>query len=767
MNRIQSSLDNLGQGLNGTEGRQPVPFDIFLQYLAEDPGAVIRNVFQTFHDMVRHYVGEGTDEYPDDPESINYVCYDCGPLFVEGADRPFFADRLFANRLINHVESMRRGSQQNKIYIFEGPHGSGKSTFLNNLLHRFEAYANSEAGRRYETVWRLDRDLMGVPGEQSKLAIFEKLFEMQDNGDPERLETLRGQPHLQPESDTIDVPCPSHDHPLLVIPKEQRRQFLDELLENDEFKWKLFTEKEYEWVFKQNTCTICTSIFQALAEKLGNPHRVFGLVHARPYLFNRRLGTGVSVFNPGDRPLKQTVLSNDMLQQQIDSIFRDSNQVAYMYSRYAKTNNGIYALMDIKSNNTERMMELHNIISEGVHKVEDIEENVDSLLLGLMNPEDRENIKDVPSFSDRIEFISIPYILDINTEVEIYRNVFGRHIDDSFLPRVLHNFARVVISTRMNIRSEGMREWIREPKKYSQFCDENLQLLKMEIYTGHIPPWLSEEDRKGLTYKRRKRIIGESEIEGWEGFSGRDSIKIFNDFFLSYVREDKLITMKDLCQFFTKKRKDHDDPIPDGFLDSLLLNYNFTVLQEVKEGLYYYNREKISRDIQNYLFAVNFENGASPTCTYTGDRLDITDGFLEDIETKLLSPEASKGDQLNFRQDTQQVYATRTLTQEIMVEGKDITETALYQDLHDRYVYNLKEKVLDPIIENENFRRAVKDIDTDEFKAYDKKTRQAVEYLIGNLEEQFGYTHMGAREVSLYVLDHHQSEGDACETSTE
>ncbi len=46
----------------------------------------------------------------------------------------------------------------------------------------------------------------------------------------------------------------------------------------------------------------------------------------------------------------------------------------YLFSRYANTNNGIYALMDIKAHNKERFANLHGIISEGVHKVEEIEE---------------------------------------------------------------------------------------------------------------------------------------------------------------------------------------------------------------------------------------------------------------------------------------------------------------------------------------------------------------------------------------------------------
>ena len=113
------------------------------------------------------------------------------------------------------------------------------------------------------------------------------------------------------------------------------------------------------------------------------------MVYARPYRFDRRLGEGISVYNPGDKPMRQNTLSNAIIQNRINGFLKDSNQVKYIFSQYAKTNNGVYSLMDIKSHNTERLIELHNIISEGVHKVEEIEENVDSLLLAVMNPEDQ------------------------------------------------------------------------------------------------------------------------------------------------------------------------------------------------------------------------------------------------------------------------------------------------------------------------------------------------------------------------------------------
>lgn len=753
LKKIQKAMEHLESGDDGWSQRTPIPFENFLSILVKSPHTVLRNVFQVFHDMIKSYVGSGIDEYPDDPESINYVAYDCSQLFVDGSDNPFFADRLFANRLVNLVEALKRGAQQNKIYIFEGPHGCGKSTFLNNLLTKFEEYANSEDGFRYETVWHLDRETLGRFNDRATLSVFEKLLHMQDDADQEQFDVLNAKNTLLTTEDQIEIPCPSHDHPILIIPKHLRREFFDDLLENNEFKWKFFTEKEYDWIFRDTCCTICESLYDALLGVLKQPRDVFKMVYARPYGFNRRLGDGISVFNPGDKPIKQIVLTNKILQGRINTLLRDSNQVQYLFSRYAKTNNGIYALMDIKSHNTDRLNELHNIISEGIHKVEDIEENVSSLFLALINPEDKDEIQNIQSFSDRIEYINIPYVLDINTEVEIYRNIFGKHVDDQFIPRVLHNFARVIISSRLNIKSDALTEWIKTPSIYNHYCDNNLHLLKMEIYTGHIPPWLREEDRKRFTASRRRSLISESETEGIKGISGRDSIKIFNKFYSTYAKQNKLINMSNLYRFFTKAPQKVSQLIPDGFLDSLISMYDYTVLQEVKESLYYYNEALIDKDIQNYLFAINFEFGSLETCTYTEDKIEVTEEYLDNIENRILGAGTEKDKKKAFRKDCQKEYTTKTLTQEIMVEAKSIMDSKIFNSLKERYIHNLKENVLDPFLENKNFRLAIKDYGTKSFKTYDRKIQNDVTWLIQNLGTKFHYTEKGAREVSMYVID--------------
>ncbi len=756
MRDLTRAMESLKKYESGWPQQSLLSFAEFLQEVIAQPTRVIRNVYQVYADMIGTFVSEGVDEYSDDPESIRYLSYDCSRLFVENSDRPFFADRLFANRLIRHVEALSVGAQQNKIYIFEGPHGSGKSTFLNNLLRKFEEYANTPEGMRYEVVWRLKRGKQGNGGNPlSPLA--ERLALILEN------EGNRGRPPAEKGNctedesgeDFIDVPCPSHDNPIVLIPKDVRRRFFDDLFENDKFKWRLFTEKKYEWVFEESSCTICTSIFQNLLKKYNDPLKVMEFVWARPYSVDRRLGEGISVFNPGDEPLRQNVIHNEVVQRNLDQLFCTSRPVSYLYSRYAKTNNGIYALMDIKSHNTERLMELHNIISDGVHKVEDIEERVNSLFFALMNPEDRKVLNDLQAFSDRIEYIKIPYILDLKTEVEIYREIFGKHINESFLPRVLHNFARVIIATRLRTKSEAMLAWIETPEKYELYCDSHLQLLKMEIFTGYIPPWLSEEDVAAFTAKRRLQIIAESEKDGWKGLSGRDSIKMFNEFYSTYARDDKLIDMQMLGKFFRKYCKEDRDILPQGFLDSLQRMYNYTVLQEVKESLYYYNEEQISRDIQNYMFAVNFEPGRVETCQFTNEKIEISEAFFQRIESRLL---VDQRDAQSFRNNVQKAYTTNALTQEMLRDSLRITETSLYRHLYERYVHNLKEKVLEPFLKNENFRRAIKDYNEESFKTYDQKIQDDVHFLMENLHRKHGYSRQGAKEICIYVIDNNLAE---------
>lgn len=727
MSAVHEALTFLHEEIEKKEKIPTLSFGEYLALVKENPKTALRSIFQLFHDMVKGCVDEGADEYPDDPESIGFVKYDTSRLLVEGADTPFIADRLFANRFMRQAETLCQGFQQNRVYAYLGPSGCGKSTFLNNLLRSFEKYVNSKEGRIFEVIWKIDA---GETGE------------------------------------TLTIPCPSHDYPLLMIPKEQRVEFLKKLL-GKEFDH--FREKEYDWLSRGEVCTICKSIFWASYEKWGSLDKVLAFLKARPYKFDRRVGEGISIFNPGDKQVFGTAggrqpspyFTNREIQEQLDKLF-GINTARYIYSHLAKTNNGIYVLMDVKMNNEDRLMELHNVISEGVHKVSDIEEQVNSLFFALMNPEDQELFKEkkLESLQGRIQYGNIPFVLEPATEVNIYLNAFGEGIKKHFLSHILENFAKVIVGSRMEPQSKTLKEWIPNLTSYRKYCDADGLLLRMEIYSGVIPDWLSEEDRKRFNSQRRRALIAEGEIfakkDGGKvrGFSGRESLAYFNDFLNRYSKRVHLITVDNLRDFFTDviPKDVRDDKLPPkGFLDSLIGSYEFTILNEVKESLYFYNSEQIEEDVLHYLWAVSKNPGSETECPFTGKKMEVTIDFLKLMATRITGQEKTDNAALQYANEIQKKYSVLLLGESHV--RQTIRQSKLYTELFDDYARNIKEKVLQPFQNNQNFKDAIRFFGTKEFEAFDSRLKEHVSYMMKNLMEKFGYTEQGAKEICLYVID--------------
>lgn len=737
------ALIHLSNTIRNKERRVPIPFNEFLYLASREPEFVFRDIYQLFHDMMHHYIPEGIDEYSNSDESIGFKKYDTSKLFQSDSTEHFFADRLFANRLMNLAEDFRKGTQKNRIYLFEGPPGSGKSTFLNGLLQKFEEYTLMPEGATFKVFWRLDVERLGGFSQAEEI-ISESIGE-------NATQFIKKRNKKFPEK-YLEFSSPHHDHPILMIPRDFRHDFLDELIPNSDFKEKLFDGKEYEWVLKEVPSSISSSIYKSLLDKLGDPLEVYSMLWARKNYFNRQLGEGISVFNPGDETYNKPLRNNE-LENMINDLLGEE-EVKFVFSYLAKTNNGILALMDIKEKNIERLKNYHGIISDGVHKVELTEERVKTLFLGLVNPEDKVHYEQIKSFQDRIINVKIPYVLDYNTEVMIYKNKFSDKTLQRFLPGVLENFAKIIISTRLEKSSTELRKWITSPEKYKNYLDSNMLLLKMDVYTGKIPDWLTEEDFKKFDKKTRKSVLAASEQEGFKGISGRMSLNVFNDFISKYSdSEDDIVTMGDVKLYFVESRSEFFRDIPTDLINKLIDLYDYDVLQQVRDAIYYYNEERIARDIKNYLYAINYEVGDIRKSDYTNDQIEITQYYLERFEAMILGEGASKQRMENLRANLQREYISKTLAQEIRVQGKVIEETEQFKELFSRYTKNLKENALAPYAENDNFRQAIKTFGKKEFLTFDEKLQRDVRFLIKNLQDKFKYTKESACQVSLYVLD--------------
>ncbi|HNV71265.1 MAG TPA: serine protein kinase PrkA, partial [Candidatus Ozemobacteraceae bacterium] len=315
------------------------------------------------------------------------------------------------------------------------------------------------------------------------------------------------------------------------------------------------------------------------------------------------------------------------------------------------------------------------------------------------------------------------------------------------------HFGRIIVSSRIKKDSKAIKDWIDDDDDYEKCCDPDFLLLKMELYSGRIPDWLTKTDRNNLKADVWKSILAEAETEGFEGFSGRESNQVFDEFYSKYSKK-RPINMRHVAEFFNDDKKSYKDKLPRNFIKHLTDLYDFVVLKEVKDSMYDYNEDEISKTILNYLVAITANIGDVVKNPWNnGEEITVTADFLDIVETHLKDPDASQYAKERYRKEAVDEYASVTLAREIKTEGKKITETKQYLDMFAAFTKSARQRVLEPYIANSNFRLAIKEFGLEDFQKYDTKIRDKVQLLFHNLHIKYQYNQECARAACLYVLD--------------
>jgi hypothetical protein len=317
---------------------------------------------------------------------------------------------------------------------------------------------------------------------------------------------------------------------------------------------------------------------------------------------------------------------------------------------------------------------------------------------------------------------------------------------------VLENVARIIIASRLKRESTAIKNWLKLHNKYEKYTDKDFLILKMELYADNIPDWISEEDEKALDTETRREIFRAAKQEGRTGISGRQSLYLLNNFLNKHEPHDKLIRMDDV-QAFYEKNTEVKNWLPEGFIDSIVNQYDYNVLQEIRESIYFFNEKQISRDIMNYLYGVNFEAGTKIESPYTKDKITVNEDYFKNFEAIFLGATSTQKMRDSFRNDIQNEYVSKTLSIEIQVKNKKLKETEQFKNLFEKYTKSLKENALAPYINNDSFRMALKDYGTPSFKKYDSRLKKDVQQLLSQLVKMFDYELEGAKQIAIYALD--------------
>ena len=405
---IQSRYDRAGK---------PMGFGTYLNRFLGDPTQQCRGAAHYIRDTFDHFgvdkivtpIGERRRFRMFDAESSG------GMGRVAGQEQ---AQEAIYRLLNNFV----REGRVNRLILLHGPNGSAKTSLIRAIVQGMEHYATTDAGALFRFRWvfpteKAARGAIGF-GEPS----------------PDQSKELDTYAHLPGDSIDAVLECDLKDHPLLLIPVEQRQALLERLKSEGALD-RNFPIPDYLW--RGDLCTQCRKIHDALLASYGGDgeavlrHIQVGRLH-----LSGRYRSAVSIVEPqmhvdaaeqqvtasrGLTSLPRAISHLDLFQPKGPLV--DANRGLLEYNDLLKRHIDTFKYLLVTCESSQVALERSTLY-------------LDSVFIGSTNEMLLDAFKeyaDFASFKGRLEFVRVPYLRRISDEVKIYQDqvpqqALGRHL---------------------------------------------------------------------------------------------------------------------------------------------------------------------------------------------------------------------------------------------------------------------------------------------------------------------------------------------------
>ncbi len=645
-------------------------FEQYLELVRKNP-RVTRNSFQRVYDMV---LSHGVEEYIDNKKKlVRYNFFqdrqNSGKDAVFGLDIPLM-------RLMNVFKSAAAGyGTERRVILLHGPVGSAKSTIARLLKKGIEEYSRTLEGALFTYTWNL-------PGELSELSGGQETF-----------------------------PCPMHDEPLRLIPREWRPKVIDSLqLGNDDYRVRIDGDVN----------PACRQIFSLLMQHYnGNFEKVMGHVRVKRLILSEQDRIGIGTFQPKDEKNQDsTELTGDINYRKIAVFGSDSDPRAFNFDgEFNIANRGVIEFVEILKLDVAFLYDLLGATQE--HKVKPkkfAQTDIDEVIIGHTNEAEYKKLLNnefMEALRDRTVKVDVPYITRVSEEVKIYvkdynkRNV-GKHI----APHTLYVASLWGVLTRLE-----------DPKK------QNLSLLqKAKLYDGKTLP--------GFTQDNIKELRKETMREGLDGISPRyiqDKISnalvsdkgegCVNPFMVlneleSGLRHHSLISSDD-------ERGRYGD-----LMSVVKQEYEDLVKNEVQRAISA-DEDAIAKLCANYIDNVKaYTQKEKVKNPYTGQDEEPDERLMRSIETKIDIPDSRKDD---FRREIMNYIGA------LAVEGRQF-DYKTNERLHKALELKLFEDQKDSI-------KLTSLVST----VVDRDTQEKIDVVKNRMIRNYGYCEICATDVLNFV----------------
>ncbi|MGE3545613.1 MAG: serine protein kinase PrkA, partial [Kofleriaceae bacterium] len=612
--------------------RRVLSFSEYLTLVVGQPLRQLRSATQYIVDCFEHY-GSTTVKYPWG-EVRRFTLFDAP--WASGEDRLFGQEHV-QNAVYRVLRSFVQDGRPNKLILLHGPNGSAKSTFIRCLGRGLEHYSTLDEGALYRFSWIFPAQKhtrggigfggVGGAGAAAGESSTDSFAYLPDDVIDARLgDELR-------------------DHPLLLIPCEERARLIDKLVGGHPS----FNVSDY---LRQGSLSPKNrAIYDALlASYHGDYLQVLRHVRIERFDISHRYRTGWVTVEPQ--------LSVDATERQVTAdrslgSLPPSLQSVALHDyggEVVGANRGMIEYDDLLKRPLEHFKYLLTTVERAALSLPTATLFLDLAFIGSSNDIHLAAFREIPdfqSFKGRIELVRVPFILDVRHEESLYRERLReaagrRHV----APHTAYVAALWAVLTRM--RKPQIERF---PSTLAEVIAKLSPLDKVELYsTGRVPEDLPPDRARELA-AQIKELWHESDTypiyEGRVGASPREMQTVLlaaagstrYDYVSPLVVLDEIV---DLCKQASLYEFLRQDVQPGGYHDHKKLvdvvrgKLFDRIDDEVRASVGLVEESEYSRVFERYvthvMHAIKKEKVRNPS---TGRMEDPDEGMMKEVERTL------------------------------------------------------------------------------------------------------------------------------------
>lgn len=495
------------------KGRRVLSFAEYLDLLASDPVRYARDASRYLRDCFDHF---GTDviEQPWG-RFTRWRLFDL-PWDPSQSHHALIGQERVQEEIYRSVSNFVREGRPNRLILLHGPNGSAKSTIVACIMRALEHYSTLDEGALYRFHWVFpsSKTLRGSLGFSPKEASSSQ---------------LGSYAHLPDDQIDAKLLVEVRDHPLFLVPIEERKRLLERLTAE---RGDVLTEGFSDWILRGELSHKSQTVFEALLSSYnGSYTEVLKHVQVERYFVSQRYRTGAVTIGPQmsvDAGERQITMDRSL------TSLPPSLQAVTLYEAKGElidAAGGLLEFSDLLKRPLDAFKYLQLSVETGEVALTAQNISLNCVMTGSANELHLDAFREHPefaSFRGRLELVRAPYLRSAAHEQRIYDTHVIPHIRRHVAPHATEMAAQFAVLTRM--RKPNTDKY---PRALSNALSGLTAVEKMDLYATSRSPDRLDPDAQKVLRAGIKDVYEESDsypiYEGRVGASPREMRNVLLD----------------------------------------------------------------------------------------------------------------------------------------------------------------------------------------------------------------------------------------------